>query len=85
VAKKGVKTGQVQVKVKNENLPAGCRLMWCPVYVLRYLQFVARYNEPWIVDDQEAVMAMQKVWNAMYPLLQELSIIRRSNVTLRPI
>jgi hypothetical protein len=83
MAKKAAKNGRaVQVKVKTENLPAGSKPNWRPIYVPTYLQFVASYGETWMVDDHEAVVAMQKVWDVVYQTIPYNISIRDPVFTL---
>jgi hypothetical protein len=67
MARKVAKSGcAAQVKVKNENLPVGSQANWHSIYIPTYLQFVANYGQTWMVDNHEAIAAMQKVWNVVY-------------------
>jgi hypothetical protein len=55
-----------QAKFKNDDLPLGCKPKWRSVFVPTYMKFIATYNNPWAVDDDDAVNALQAIWNAIY-------------------
>jgi hypothetical protein len=54
-------------KFTNYDLPDGSKALWWPVFIPTYAKFVANQEDPWLVKDQEAVVALQKVWNTIYP------------------
>jgi hypothetical protein len=73
-----VKTSDVQPPAKrtkgdaqkftNKSLPEGCQEShrWRRSLVPTYIHFVAACKNPWSVDSDEAVSALQKIWRAVY-------------------
>ena len=59
---------QGRVHYTNRDLPAGAldRNMWRCVFISTYSVYVANYPNPWSVDDEDAVVALQHIWNAVY-------------------
>jgi hypothetical protein len=55
-------------KFINSDLPVGCDKgnKWRRAFVPTYISFVASHIDPWSVDDDEAVLAMQLSWNMVY-------------------
>ena len=55
-------------KLNNKHLPEGCQddLKWRRRYVPTYLRFLSSYPKVWTIADNEAVKAMQKIWNVIY-------------------
>jgi len=55
-------------KYSNDDLPNGCQDggVWRRNMVPTYAQFVASYEDPWVVQDDNAVAAMQVAWDAIY-------------------
>jgi hypothetical protein len=55
-------------KFINSDLPVGCDKgnKWRRAFVPTYISFVASHIDPWSVDDDEAVSAMQLSWNMVY-------------------
>ena len=55
-------------KFINGDLPVGCEKgnKWRRTFIPTYIAFVASHTDPWSVDDDEAVTAMQLSWNAVY-------------------
>jgi len=53
---------------KNGDLPSGCLTndAWCRAFVPTYLRWAATQEDPWALDDEKALDAMQKIWNAIY-------------------
>ena len=54
-------------KFTNNDLPAGSMDLWRPVLIPTFAKFVASYDDPWVIDDQDTITALQKVWDAVYP------------------
>jgi hypothetical protein len=52
----------------NANLPTGCNKAnaWRRNYIPTYTAFVAAYRDPWVVEDEDAIAAMQLAWNAVF-------------------
>jgi hypothetical protein len=52
----------------NANLPPGCQRdnAWRRIYVTTFAGFVAGYRDPWIVNDEDAIKAMQKIWDKCF-------------------
>jgi hypothetical protein len=55
-------------KFTNSTLPAGCEdgNAWRGSFVPTYIHFVATYKDPWVVDDGDAVPAMQLAWDTLF-------------------
>jgi hypothetical protein len=56
------------VKFKNENLPEGATAnnMWRRVFIPTYITYIASSEDPWVVDDDDALASMQIIWKAVY-------------------
>jgi hypothetical protein len=73
-----VKTSSVQPPAKqgkgdaqkftNKALPDGCQdgNRWRRIFIPTYIHFVADCENPWSVNSDKAVAAMQKIWNTVY-------------------
>jgi hypothetical protein len=55
-------------KFVNKQLPAGCEKgnRWRRVFIPTYISYVAGYKDPWFVDDDDAVDAMQHIWDRVF-------------------
>lgn len=55
-------------KFTNASLPEGCldEHVWRRVVVPTYLQYAASCDDPWVISDENAIKAMQKIWNTIY-------------------
>jgi hypothetical protein len=55
-------------KFNNKDLPEGCQdqLKWRRRYVPTYLRFLSSYTKVWTISDNDAVTAMQKIWDDIY-------------------
>jgi hypothetical protein len=55
-------------KFNNKHLPEGCQgqFKWCRHYVPTYLWFLSSYPKVWAIPDNDAVKAMQKIWDDIY-------------------
>ena len=53
---------------KNGDLPDGCQTgdAWRHAFVPTYLWWVATRLDPWCLDDDEAIEAMQAIWDTIY-------------------
>jgi hypothetical protein len=53
---------------KNTDLPKGYNVgnAWRRIFIPTYTSFVSASKDPWNVDDGEAVVAMQKIWDVVY-------------------
>jgi hypothetical protein len=53
---------------KNGDLPDGCLTgdVWRRAFIPTYLWWVATQPDPWCVDDEKAVEAMQNIWDTIY-------------------
>ena len=53
---------------KNGDLPSGCQTndAWRHAFIPTYLRWVATQEDPWALDDEKALKAMQHVWDAIY-------------------
>jgi hypothetical protein len=61
-------SGRATTKFNNSHLPSGCQdgNRWRRIFVPTYITFVAGYDNPWSVTDDDAVPAMQAIWNKVY-------------------
>jgi hypothetical protein len=55
-------------KPKNEDLPEGATFnnIWRRVFIPTYMVYVASSEDPWSVNDEDAVAKMQLIWDAVY-------------------
>ena len=55
-------------KFVNKQLPVGCERAnkWCHVFIPTYVNYVAGYKDPWFVDDDDAINAMQHAWDHIF-------------------
>jgi hypothetical protein len=63
------KSGQQgRVHYTNRDLPPGSQdaNVWHRVFIPTYIVFVANYSDPWSVKDEDALVALQHVWNTVY-------------------
>jgi hypothetical protein len=53
---------------KNGDLPDGCQTgdVWRRAFIPTYLWWVATQPDPWCLDDEKAIEAMQDIWDAIY-------------------
>jgi hypothetical protein len=53
---------------KNGDLPSGCRTndAWRRAFIPTYLWWVATQEDPWALDDEKALDAMQTIWDVIY-------------------
>jgi len=53
---------------KNSDLPAGCQDndKWRREFIPTYLWWVATQPDPWNVDDEKALEALQAIWDKIY-------------------
>jgi hypothetical protein len=53
---------------KNGDLPAGCQDndTWRSTFIPTYLWWVATQPDPWNVDDEKALEALQAIWDKIY-------------------
>jgi hypothetical protein len=73
---------RTQVKWTNAHLPQGCQDVnrWRRVFVPTYIRFVASYDNPWTVRDEDSVSAMQAIWNKVYGSKIEHEIVAQQAV-----
>jgi len=59
------KSGQ---KWTTQHLPPACHYegRWRRVFIPTYMSFIARQQDAWTVDDSVAILAMRKIWKAVY-------------------
>ena len=60
--------GKRQRKFTNRDLPQGSHNDndWRGKFIPTYEKWLGTRNEPWIVDENENVAALQTIWNAVY-------------------
>jgi hypothetical protein len=53
---------------KNGDLPDGCQTgdAWRRAFIPTYLWWVSTQPDPWCVDEEKAIEAMQEIWDAIY-------------------
>ena len=53
---------------KNGDLPDGCQTgdVWRRAFIPTYLWWVATQPDPWCLDDEKAIEAMQDIWDTIY-------------------
>jgi hypothetical protein len=63
--KKGDNT---KIKFTNRDLPVGCTdgNVWRRAFVPTYIRFIASLKNPWTIDDDTAIQALQTIWDAIY-------------------
>jgi len=59
---------QLRKTFKNGDLPSGCQTndTWRRAFIPTYLRWVATQGDPWALDDEKALKAMQDIWDAIY-------------------
>jgi hypothetical protein len=59
---------QLRKAFKNGDLPSGCQTndTWRRAFIPTYLWWVATQEDPWALDDEKALDAMQDIWNTIY-------------------
>ncbi|KAN0107709.1 hypothetical protein V8E52_009876 [Russula decolorans] len=55
-------------KFRNEDLPCGCQDQnrWCKRFIPTFLWYTAYQMDPWNLEEDAAVDAMQQIWNQIY-------------------
>jgi hypothetical protein len=53
---------------KNGDLPSGCQTSdaWRRAFIPTYLWWIANQEDPWVLNDEKALKAMQYIWTAIY-------------------
>jgi len=59
---------QLRKTFKNGDLPDGCQTgdVWRRTFIPTYLWWVATQPDPWCLDDEKAIEAMQDIWDTIY-------------------
>jgi hypothetical protein len=62
------KTRVGQKKFVNSQLPMGCGTgnRWRRIFVPTYVAYVAGSKDPWFMDEDAAVVAMQHIWDKIF-------------------
>jgi hypothetical protein len=65
---KKTNTNGQSVKFKNENILEGATVnnMWRRIFIPTYIMYIASSEDPWVVDDDDALASMQIIWKAVY-------------------
>src|SRR5580658_11190214 len=52
----------------NTHLPPGSlsNNVWRRAFIPTFINFLATYRDPWVIDDGEAIKAMQQIWDRIY-------------------
>jgi hypothetical protein len=55
-------------KFRNEDLPRGCQddNRWRGNFIPTFLWYAAYQNDPWNLEEDAAVNAMQRIWDTLY-------------------
>ena len=55
---------------KNRDLPEGCTIgdCWCRAFIMTYIWWAAQQHDPWNMNDDEAVLALQWIFNTIYDM-----------------
>ena len=55
-------------KFVNGDLPEGCekRNRWRRVFIPSYIHFIASYSDPWSMNDDDIIEAMQSTWDEVF-------------------
>jgi hypothetical protein len=51
---------------KNQDLPAGCLDLWRSCFIPTWHWALGFYDDPWVINDDDAVVIMQKIWDVVY-------------------
>jgi hypothetical protein len=60
--------GGGSVRWNNSHLPPSSlsNNSWRRVFIPTFINFLATYTDPWVIEDAEAIKAMQKIWDHIY-------------------
>ena len=61
--------GKCITKYTNADLPQGAQLnnTWRKKFITTYEKWLGTCTEPWDVEDTDSCMALQAIWNTVYP------------------
>ena len=55
---------------KNRDLPEECTIgdCWRRAFIMTYIWWAAQWHDPWNMNDNEAILALQRIFNTIYDM-----------------